>query len=271
MRTAAGATTRDRADDRALHRVGPRLRHLATNLVGIVVLVGAWELVTVVFDVPAYFLPRPSDLVAGVVADRAQIGGGLRPLVLEAGAGFVFGNGLGIVLALLVSGVGWARGVIYPVALAIRSVPIVAITPLLSLILGIGTQTTIAVATLITFFPTFVNMSRGLVAVEPQALEMFRGLDAGWFTTYRKLRWPSATPYLFASLRVTAPGAVLGAMVAEYIASNAGLGYLLQSAANEYRFGLMWEVVIVATGLVVVTFLAVSWLERRLAPWAAPR
>lgn len=248
-----------------------RLRRAIQRTAGLSVLIVVWQLVTTVFAVPTYILPQPSLLVSGLIADRAQIIDGLRPLAVEAGLGFLLGNGLGVVLAVLVSSVSWAKSVVHPIALAIRSVPIVAITPLISLILGFGTQTTVAVATLITFFPMFVNMSRGLVAVDAQAIEMFRVLDATWLTTYRELRWPSAAPYLYASLRVTAPGAVLGAMVAEYIASNAGLGYMLQESANAFRFRLMWEIVVVVTVLVVTIFLVVSWLERRLAPWAAPR
>lgn len=248
-----------------------RVRRIVQRLAGLSVLIVVWQLVTSAFRVPAYILPQPLVLVTGLVADRAQIIDGLRPLALEASLGFLLGNGLGVVLAVVVNSVGWAKSVVHPIALAVRSVPIVAITPLISLILGFGMQTTVAVATLITFFPMFVNMSRGLVAVEPQAVEMFRVLDATWFTTYWKLRWPSAAPYLYASLRVTAPGAVLGAMVAEYIASNAGLGYMLQESANAFRYGLMWEIVVVVTALVVAIFLVVSWMERRLAPWAAPR
>lgn len=241
------------------------------RLVGIATLIAAWQVVTSLLNVPTYLLPQPIVLADGLIQDSAQILDGLRPLAVEATLGFLLGNGLGLVLAIAVDNLAWARGVIYPTALAIRSVPIVAITPLISLILGFGTQTTVAVATLISFFPMFINMSRGLVAVEPQALEMFRLLDASGFTVYSKLRWPSSMPYLYAALKVTAPGAVLGAMVAEYIASNSGLGYLLQDAATTYQFRLMWEVAVVATALVIVIFVVVGWLERRMVPWSTRR
>ncbi len=248
-----------------------RLKTYLRRIAGLSALIAVWQLVTSLFGVPAYILPQPVVLVTGLLHDRAQIIDGLRPLAFEAGLGFLLGNGLGILLAVVVDSLTWAKSVVYPIALAIRSVPIVAITPLISLILGFGAQTAIAVVTLITFFPMFINMSRGLVAVEPQALEMFRVLDATWLKTYWKLRWPSASPYLYAALKVTAPGAVLGAMVAEYIASNTGLGYLLQESASSFRYLLMWEVAFVATVLVVAIFLAVTWMERRLAPWAALR
>ncbi len=247
------------------------LKASAWRLAGLGALIAVWQVVTSLFGVPTYLLPQPVVLAFGLVQDRVQILDGLRPLAFEATLGFLLGNGLGLLLAIVVDSVRWAKSVVYPIALGIRSVPIVAITPLISLILGFGTQTTVAVATLISFFPMFVNMSRGLVAVDPQALELFRVLDASGLKTYRKLRWPSALPYLYASLKVTAPGAVLGAMIAEYIASNAGLGYLLQDAATTYQYRLMWEVAVVATILVIAIFLIVTWLERRLVPWAAAR
>lgn len=240
---------------------------IGQHVIGVVAVLVAWQVVTAALAVPEYFLPQPLVLATGLVADRDTIVDGLRPLALEAGLGFVLGNGFGALLAVAVSVAPWVRSVVYPAALGIRSVPIVAITPLISLILGIGLQTTVTVAALITFFPMFVNLSRGLGSVDPQALDLFRALDAPWHVTYRKLRLPSATPYLFAALRVTAPGAVLGAMVAEYIAANAGLGYLLQESANAYRFVLMWEIVVVVTVLVVGMFLTVGRVERRLAPW----
>ena len=248
-----------------------RLRSLALRLTGLALLIAVWQFATAALDVPTYLLPQPVVLAFGLVQDQAVILDGLRPLAFEATLGFLLGNGLGLALAITVDSVRWARGAVYPLALAIRSVPIVAITPLISLILGFGTQTTVAVATLISFFPMFVNMSRGLVAVDRQALELFEVLDAGTLKTYRALRWPSSLPYLYASLKVTASGAVLGAMIAEYIASNSGLGYMLQSAATTYQYRLMWEVTVVATALVIVIFFAVTWLERRLVPWAAPR
>ncbi|MHB8620198.1 MAG: ABC transporter permease, partial [Chloroflexota bacterium] len=151
------------------------------------------------------------------------------------------------------------------------SVPIVAVTPLITLVLGFGYATTVSVASMITFFPTFINMSRGLQATNPQALEMLRVLDVNGWAVFWKLRWPSALPYLFAALRVSGPAAILGAMVAEYIASNAGLGYLIQNASVRYQFVLMWEATILTTAIVIVIFSLVAWAEKRLIPWANDR
>ena len=105
----------------------------------------------------------------------------------------------------------------------------------------------------------------------PQAVEMFRILDAGEWDLFWKLRWPSALPYLFSAFKVTAPASILGAMVAEYIAANSGLGYMIQNASASYQYPLMWESMIVITVVVVLVFSAVTWLEQRLLPWATQR
>ena len=238
---------------------------------GLVAVIVLWQVVTTVFSVPPYILPQPSQLGPAIIQDRAEILDGLRPLVIQSALGFLFGNALGIVLAVLVNRFASARATVMPVALAIRSIPIVAITPLITLLLGFGLQTTVTVATLITFFPAFINMTRGLAAVDREALQLFRVLDADELAVFRKLRWPSAMPYLFASLKVTAPAAILGATVAEYIASNSGLGYMIQNASTNFQYSLMWEATIVTTAVVIAAFAVVSWLETVIVHWARER
>ena len=251
--------------------VGRKLASVGLRLVGLAAIVVIWQAVTSSLSVPSYILPQPLQLGPGLLADRSQILQGLRPLLLEAAFGFLGGNLMGIVMATLVNRFASAKTLLLPVALAIQSVPIVAITPLITLIVGFGFPATVAVATLITFFPMFINMTRGLVSIDPQAVEMFRILDAGEWDLFWKLRWPSALPYLFSAFKVTAPASILGAMVAEYIAANSGLGYMIQNASASYQYPLMWESMIVITVVVVLVFSAVTWLEQRLLPWATQR
>lgn len=241
------------------------------KLAGLVAVIVVWQLATTVLAVPSYILPSPSELAQGVWLDRTVILAGLVPLMIQSALGFLFGNGLGILLAVLVNRFATARATVMPVALAIRSIPIVAITPLITLLIGFGLQTTVTIATLITFFPAFINMVRGLNAVDRQAVQLFRMMDAGEMTVFRKLRWPSAMPYLFSSLKVTAPAAILGATVAEYIAANNGLGFIIQNSSQNFQYNLMWEATIVATVVVIIAFTVVSWLETVLVHWAPER
>lgn len=247
------------------------LRSAALQLSGLVVVVATWQVVTMAFAIPSYILPEPTILAAGLVSDHRVLLDSLGPLLSQAAWGFLIGNGIGIVLAFAVDRSLLARATIMPVALAIRSVPIVAITPLITLLAGFGTRTAVIVATIITFFPTFINMTRGLVAVDTRALEMFEALGSTKWMIFAKLRFPSAVPYLFASLKVTAPAAVLGATVAEYIATNSGLGYLIQQASSQLQYKLMWEASVLTTLVVVAVFVAVGWLDTKMVRWSVER
>lgn len=244
---------------------------LARRLGGLVGLVVVWQLVTVLFQIPPFLLPQPISLAQGIVEHWGQLFPALRTLWTEALGGFILGNLTGIVLAFLVNRSATLKATFLPIALTIRSVPIVAITPLITLMLGFGYITTVTVAGLICFFPAFVNVSRGLLAADSQTVQFFRLLDASEWNTFWKLRFPSALPFLFAALRVTASASIIGAMVAEFIASDRGLGFLILQSYSSYRFDLMWEAVILTTLSSVLVFTLVGWLERLILPWNRTR
>ena len=211
--------------------------------------------------------PQPAALARGIVTNWGVSLVRSEVLLPEALGGFVLGNASGIVLAFLVSRSPTLRTTLLPLALTIRSIPIVAITPLITLILGFGYATTVTVAALICFFPTFVNVSRGLEAAPVQALQLFRLLDTGEWDTFWKLRFPSALPFLFAALRVTGPASIIGAMVAEVIASDSGLGFLILLSYSSYRFDVMWQAIILTTLSSVLVFAFVGLAERLIIPW----
>ncbi|MBI4786464.1 MAG: ABC transporter permease [Chloroflexi bacterium] len=259
-RMTIAATRGSRAASRAVE-------YLARRLSGLIGLVIVWQLATSLLEIPPYLLPQPIMLVQGLVENWAKLFPALRTLLIEALGGFILGNTTGIVLAFLVNRSPTLKGAFLPIALAIRSIPIVAITPVITLILGFGYATTVTVAGLICFFPTFVNVSRGLQSAHPQALQFFRLLDSSEWNTFWKLRLPSALPFLFAALRVTAPASIIGAMVAEFIASDAGLGFFILLSYSSYRFDLMWQAIILTTACSVAVFTLVAWLERVLISW----
>jgi NitT/TauT family transport system permease protein len=120
---------------------------------------------------------------------------------------------------------------------------------------------------LITFFPTLVNMVDGLRAVDPQALELMHVLSASRWEVFRYLRWPTSLPYLFSALRIASTASLLGAVVAEWIGSNAGLGYLILAATFDYRTSLLYATMAVASAIALALFGAVTLLERYAVSW----
>src|SRR5262249_152581 len=109
---------------------------------------------------------------------------------------------------------------------------------------------------------TLVNMVRGLRAVDMEALELMQTLSANWWQVLWKLRWPSATPYLFSALKISAAATVLGAMVAEWIGSDLGVGYVGVMTTYEVRIPLLWAAISVTSTMAMTLFGLVILAER---------
>jgi len=164
--------------------------------------------------------------------------------------------------------VGLGLALTVPAALQVPlRAPLIAIAPLLTIVLGFGPTTIVVMAVLISFFPALVAGSAGLPAPSSEALALMRVLDAPERVRYLRLRIPAALPFVFAAFKITAPAAVLAAMVAEWTAANSGLGYLIIDAGEQYRFPLMWAGIVAATALAVGAFIAASFAERRVIWW----
>jgi len=181
----------------------------------VIALVLIWQLVTVVFSVPAFLLPPPSAIAQALAANVGRIGGALAQTATEAALGFVGGNVLGLTLAMAFARWDSLERVGLPLAIALRSIPLIAIAPLLTIILGFGATTIVVMAVLISFFPALVAGASGLRAPSADALALMRVLDAPERVLYAPLRIPAALPFVFAAFKITAPASVHAAMVAE--------------------------------------------------------
>ncbi|HET9000055.1 MAG TPA: ABC transporter permease, partial [bacterium] len=199
-------------------------RHSLVSVAALLAVLAAWQGIVVVFHVPVYLAPSPLMVVHALRAESHTLLVNTWPTLIETVGGFIVGN-----LIAIVAAVGFVhnrifRQSVYPLAVTVRTLPIVAISPILVLLLGNGYAPKIAIAALITFFPTLVNMADGLTAVDPQALELMHVLSASRWEVFRYLRWPTSLPYLFSALRIASTASLLGAIVGEWIGSNSGLG-----------------------------------------------
>ena len=167
--------------------------------------------------------------------------------MIEAAGGFFIGNAVAILLAILFVHNKTMERTLFPIAVAVRTIPIIAIAPILVLLLGNGYAPKIVIAALICFFPTLVNMVRGLESVEASALELMRVLSATRRQILFKLRLPSSLPFLFAALKISTASSVIGAIVAEWIGADTGLGYLIVISTFEFRTGLLYATTVVAS------------------------
>jgi ABC-type nitrate/sulfonate/bicarbonate transport system permease component len=195
---------------------------------------------------------------------RGAIGRALGESLPWAGIGLLIALTVALVLAVL--GVLW-RGVtaaLMPVALVLQTMPLVALTPIVVLIFGRGIATTLVVTVAVTFFPAFITIAQGLAQVPKPALDL---LDVYGATRIQKLRWvslPGSLPHLCAAARLVAPAALLGVMIAEWLATGYGLGNLLNEARGELDYGMIWAVAFVAIAVSVCFYQLVRVIETRV-------
>src|SRR6185295_711368 len=157
-----------------------------------------------------------------------------------------------------------------PYVIASQTVPILAIAPMVVGWLGTGGFSKAVIAAYLTFFPVTVNMARGLRALDPEALALMRALAASTRQVFFKLRFPSALPYLFTALRLSATASVIGAIVGELpVGSRFGMGVVIINAAQYYNWrpANLWAAILVAALLGIAFYQTVAWVERRCVRW----
>lgn len=230
-----------------------------------------WIMVLKVLNLNPYFAKSPADVYnllfvgSGASAQRSVLWSGLLVTLRDAALGFICGTAAAIVVAF---GVVLRRGfaqTFMPVAIALRSVPLVAMTPLLTLVFGQGLLTVGIVSGIVTFFPSLVNLVQGLRVVTPQSRELFHAYGASERTILLKLQIPFAVPSLFTAAKIAAPGALLGAVIAEWLATGTGLGYIMTTAANQSQYALLWATIVAITAVSVILYNVVGVVERTVA------
>jgi NitT/TauT family transport system permease protein len=191
----------------------------------------AWQVSTVLFKVPKVILPAPTDIYAALVANAGELWRQAVPTVRDTLLGFLLATVLGVGLAGLLTFSRLLRDAIYPLVIVIQLVPKIAWTPLFIVWAGIGWQSRLTIATFIAFFPIFIAMMAGLESTDRSLVRLCRGLTASAWRTFWLVRLPASLTYLFAGLKIAITLAVIGVIVAEFISSSEGLGFLIQKSA----------------------------------------
>ncbi|WP_421998590.1 ABC transporter permease [Reyranella sp.] len=226
-----------------------------------------WQVVVMVFDYPKVILPAPSDIGAALVGDFDQIWRQTVPTVRDTLAGFAVATVLGVGLASLLSFSRLLRDAIYPLVVVIQLVPKIAWTPLFIVWVGIGWPSRITIAAFIGFFPIFIAMMAGLEATDRSFVRLGRGLTASPWRTFWLIRLPASMSYLFAGLKIAVTLAVIGVIVAEFISSSEGLGFLILKAAALLRTDLILAAIAVLCLIGLVCYGAVHAGELAIRRW----
>jgi len=236
----------------------------ALGLIGLVVL---WWALVAGLDVKPFIAPSPVLVAQTIAAKWSLLLQNLVPTTLEAVGGFLVGNLAAILLATVFVHSKAIQEAFFPIAVMINTIPVVAKAPILVLLMGNGMEPKITIAALICFFPTLVNMVRGLESVNPQSMELMRVLSASKREVFFKLRLFNSLPYLFSALKIATSTSVIGAVVGEWIGSTKGIGALIIQATYNFDSALLYAAVIMSSCLAGAFFLLVTLLERIVVRW----
>jgi len=242
----------------------PPLAEALLPVFGIASILLAWQFLLPLAGVPAYIVPTPTAIATVFQRQWPLLMSNLTPTVIEALAGFVIGNTAAVLMAIAFVHSRLLQAAYFPVVLFFNTIPILALSPVIILIFGLGMTPKIVIAAVICFFPTLVNMIRGLDSASANEHELFRVLSSSKWEVFWRLRFPRALPMLFSSLRIASATAVIGAIVGEWIGSDKGLGALIIQATFNYQSDRLYAAIVLSSSLSIAIFAIVVLLEKRL-------
>jgi len=219
-------------------------------------------------DSLAFVLPRPSLIVRQVFIQFPLLLRNMGFTIFNGVLGFAIGSVFGLLCSVgFVYSATFAKTV-YPHTLVIRSLPLMALLPILNGILGTGTASKVTIVALSSFFPVLINTVQGLTSVHPTTIELMHSLNASKAQIFWKVRLPWSLPFLFAGLKISASGAILAAIISEYMYAVKGIGALIVNFMFGARVLDLWAAMLVSALLSLLFFWTIKVLERALIPWA---
>lgn len=245
-------------------RLAPPLAFLA--------LIGLWEAACRLLALPSFLLPAPSAILTALTATRLDswIGHVLATLRVAL-MGYALAVAVSVPLAVGIATSRFLRRTLYPILVVVQSTPIVAVAPIIVVTLGASDLPRVVITFLITFFPILVATVTGLQATPEELIELSRALRAGRAREILHVRLPFALPHVFSALKVSTTLAVVGAVVAEFVAAEKGLGFFIAFSTSNFRIPTAFAGLVVLVAISLVLFRLVGWLQARLVPWSLPK
>jgi NitT/TauT family transport system permease protein len=250
--------------------VGRRVVDWLPALVVFVGIIAVWQGLIVWTHAQQFLLPKPTSIGSAFWTDRHELWSAGWYTFQEALGGFVLGSGIAILVSLVLARWRPLGTALLPYAVAANAIPIIAFAPITNQWFGGGLtkSSKIAIAAVLCFFPVLVNTLRGLTSVRPQDLELMRSYAAGNIEVFRRVRIPTALPFMFTGLKVASVLAMIGAVVGEYFggALNA-IGVLILSRSRVFQFNEAWAGVLVVCLFGLALYIAVAIVERVALRW----
>ncbi len=246
---------------RALQRYAPSLLLFAVLLV-------IWQLAPPILKIREYLLPGPAQVVRAALNFSIPWHTHLAVTTLEILGGFALAGAAGVALGVAIAWSPTIARALVPFLVFVNTLPKVAVAPLFLLWLGYGIVPNVLIAALIGFFPVVINTAVGLTQVDDELLDLGRAFGAPTWKVFLKIRLPNALPYVLSALKITATAAVVGAIVGEFVASQAGLGMVIVNAQTNLNTPVAFAALLWISIIGLTLYGAVCLAARWWAPWA---
>ena len=266
-RPVESTTTGLTSDLSAQKRLGAIISNNLPAITFFIIVVLIWEIATKYLSlVPSYLLPAPSAIVKEMFQPGTNLLKHTWVTTTEILVGYALGTIVGFASALIIVYSPFLRRIIYPIVLLSQFVPKLAIAPLIIVWFGFSITPKVIVTALICLFPILIDSVVGLEASDPRLLDLMHTYDANRWQVFRKIRLPTAAPHIFAGLKVGITLATIGAIVAEWISAEAGLGYLVVFALGFFQIERLFAALVMITILGLFLFLIIVLLEKAINP-----
>jgi ABC-type nitrate/sulfonate/bicarbonate transport system permease component len=255
------------------HRASWRSRagRIAGRVIPVALAVGAlllaWQVYASRPDADQQILPTPVAVWNAVVAQRGVLWGHTLVTLYETAVGFAAAFVAGVVFAAVIDFSPWLRRAIYPLLVISQTIPIITLAPLLVLWFGFGVLSKTIVITLVCFFPITVALADGLRGADPELIRLYRTFGADRWRIFRAVKLPGALPSLFSGVRIAVAYSVIGAIFAEYVGAEAGLGFYIQQKQHGFATPAVLAAIVVTALLSLALFGLVALVERLALPW----
>jgi len=245
--------------------LGPNLRQLRPVILplataGTVLLV--WQIAVTALRIPAVILPPPVEIAAELWRNLALLLHHAVPTTLDSLMAFSLATVLGISLAVAITYSPLLRDTLYPNLVVFQLIPKVALAPLFVVWLGISSESRVAFATFVSFFPVVISAIVGFSSIEASALRLCRSLTASDWQSFVMVRFPFALPAIFSGMKIAMTMAIIGVIIGEFISAKAGLGFYILYASSRMETGLIFAALFVLCVIGVSLFGAVALAER---------
>jgi ABC-type nitrate/sulfonate/bicarbonate transport system permease component len=243
------------------------LKTTYNTVISLAVVTALWVVALWAFDVTPFIGKNPLDVynymftVAKAAENRELVFGALGQTMLDASIGFGFGIFFATLIAVLFTLSKGVEQALMPIAMLLRSVPLIAMAPIIILIFGRAEATVAVMGAIVVLFPALVNIVFGLRSASPAMFDLVNVYGANKLTALRTVAFPTSLPAFFAAIKISVPGAITGALLVEWLATGSGIGYGIVSAVGRAKAGEVWSYVVVITLVSIILYNLVELIE----------